>query len=173
MRERMALKAEGRIEEARQHGLSPLGRTPQDTDRHDEVASLHDRLGREREAIPLYHELIALGLAGNTLRGALLGLRLGSSCPSQGGPEARVGAVATGRGRVFPALVHDNLGRHKEACEARLALLAQTTQDPALIRYARHGSPHRGSGLARVNTPEMTRPLMTSGLSEYGGPCPT
>ncbi|MGY3870807.1 hypothetical protein ACW5W4_14945 [Aeromonas crassostreae] len=128
------------------------------------MASLHDRLGREREAIPLYHELIALGLTGDTLRGALLGLRLGSFCPSQGGPGARVGAVATGRGRVFHALVHDNLGRHKEACEAPLALLVQTPQDPALIPCVRHGSPRRGSRQALVNTPEATRPLMMSGL---------
>lgn len=46
------LKAEGRIEEARQHGLLQLIEHPQHAELHYEVASLHDMQGREAQAIP-------------------------------------------------------------------------------------------------------------------------
>ncbi|MFM4704503.1 hypothetical protein [Aeromonas bivalvium] len=52
-------------------------------------------------------------------------------------------------GRVFPALVHDNQGRHKEACEARLALLPQ---DPALVR-----APWLSTQRIRAGTGEYAR----------------
>ncbi|MFM1715894.1 tetratricopeptide repeat protein [Aeromonas salmonicida] len=68
------LKAEGRIEEARQHGLLQLAEHPQDAELHYEVAGLHDNLGREAQAILLYQRAIALGLTGEALRGAWLGL---------------------------------------------------------------------------------------------------
>lgn len=81
------LKAEGRIEEARQHGLLQLAERPQDAELHYEVAGLHDNLGREAQAIPLYQRAIALGLMDEALRGAWLGL--GSSYRTTGQyPEA-------------------------------------------------------------------------------------
>ena len=76
------LKAEGRIEEARQHGLLQLIEHPQHAELHYEVASLHDMQGRETQAIPLYQKAIALGLSEVSLRGAWLGL--GSSYRSTG-----------------------------------------------------------------------------------------
>jgi tetratricopeptide (TPR) repeat protein len=141
MRQLMALKAEGRIEEARQHGLLQLGLKPQDAELHYEVAGLHDQLGREQDAIPLYCKAIALGLGGDALRGALLGL--GSSYRSLGQHEAALTALEQGLARfpqasefkAFRAMVYYNQSRHKEACEALLGLLAQTTSDPALTPY--------------------------------------
>ena len=77
------LKAEGRIEEARQHGLLQLIEHPQHAELHYEVASLHDMQGREAQAIPLYQKAIRLGLGETSLRGAWLGLGSSYRCTGQ------------------------------------------------------------------------------------------
>ncbi|WP_235656269.1 tetratricopeptide repeat protein [Aeromonas caviae] len=82
MKQLNTLKAEGRIEEARQHGLLQLIAHPAHAELHYEVAGLHDMLGREAEAIPLYQKAVSLGLGEASLRGALLGL--GSSYRTTG-----------------------------------------------------------------------------------------
>ncbi|MCS3457205.1 tetratricopeptide repeat protein [Aeromonas rivuli] len=136
-----ALRVEGRIEEARQHGLLQLIEHPLHAELHYEVASLHDMLGREAQAIHLYQQAITLGLAGSSLRGALLGL--GSSYRSLGQHEAALVTLEQGLAlfpqasefTAFRAMVHYNQGRHKEACEALLGLLAQSTADPSLTPY--------------------------------------
>ncbi|MGN5028977.1 hypothetical protein ACTFBV_09970 [Aeromonas rivipollensis] len=46
------LKAEGRIEEARQHGLLQLIEHPQHAELHYEVASLHDMQGARPRPFP-------------------------------------------------------------------------------------------------------------------------
>ncbi|HGY1050725.1 MULTISPECIES: tetratricopeptide repeat protein [Aeromonas] len=90
------LKAEGRIEEARQHGLLQLAERPQDAKLHYEVAGLHDNLGREAQAIPLYQRAIALGLTGDALRGAWLGL--GSSLSHHKAVPGGAGGLRAGSG---------------------------------------------------------------------------
>ncbi|CAJ1796610.1 hypothetical protein LMCDFJHI_01758 [Aeromonas salmonicida] len=137
------LKAEGRIEEARQHGLLQLAERPQDAKLHYEVAGLHDNLGREAQAIPLYQRAIALGLMGEALRGAWLGL--GSSYRTTGQYPEALAAFEQGLAcfpnanefKVFRAMVCYNLRRHKEGMESLLAVLAETTAAPDLIPYRR------------------------------------
>lgn len=137
------LKAEGRIEEARQHGLLQLIEHPQHAELHYEVASLHDMQGREAQAIPLYQKAIALGLSEASLRGAWLGL--GSSYRSTGQYTEALAAFEQGLAhfpdaaefRVFRAMACHNLGLHKEGMETLLAVLAKTTTDPALVPYRR------------------------------------
>lgn len=68
MKQLNTLKAEGRIEEARQHGLLQLIAHPAHAELHYEVAGLHDMLGREAEAIPLYQKAVSLGLGEASLR---------------------------------------------------------------------------------------------------------
>lgn len=137
------LKAEGRIEEARQHGLLQLIEHPQHAELHYEVASLHDMQGREAQAIPLYQKAIRLGLGETSLRGAWLGL--GSSYRCTGQYTEALAAFDQGltrfpdatEFRVFRAMTCHNLGHHKEGMETLLAVLAETTADPALVPYRR------------------------------------
>lgn len=143
MKQLEALKAEGRIEEARQHGLLQLVEHPQHAELHYEVAGLHDNLGRETQAIPLYQKAIALGLSETSLRGAWLGL--GSSYRSTGQYAEALAAFEQGQARfpdanefrVFSAMARYNLGQHKEGMETLLRVLAETTADPALVIYRR------------------------------------
>ena len=72
MKQLNTLKAEGRIEEARQHGLLQLIEHPTHAELHYEVAGLHDMLGREAEAIPLYQKAVSLGLGESSLRRTVL-----------------------------------------------------------------------------------------------------
>lgn len=143
MKQLEALKAEGRIEEARQHGLLQLVEHPQHAELHYEVACLHDMLGREAQAIPLYRQAIALGLGEISLRGAWLGL--GSSYRCTGQYAEALAAFEQGLTRfpdarefkVFGAMASYNLGQHKEGMETLLRVLAETTTDPDLIPYRR------------------------------------
>ncbi|MGY3945127.1 tetratricopeptide repeat protein [Aeromonas tecta] len=143
MKQLEALKAEGRIEEARQHGLLQLVEHPQHAELHYEVAGLHDNLGRETQAIPLYQKAIALGLSETSLRGAWLGL--GSSYRSTGQYAEALAAFDQAQARfpdanefkVFRAMTCYNLGQHKEGMESLLTVLAATTADPSLITYRR------------------------------------
>ncbi|USV57029.1 tetratricopeptide repeat protein [Aeromonas encheleia] len=143
MKQLETLRAEGRIEEARQHGLLQLIEHPQHAELHYEVACLHDTLGRETQAIPLYQKAIALGLSEASLRGAWLGL--GSSYRSTGQYTEALAAFEQGLARfpdaaefrVFRAMACYNLGHHKEGMESLLAVLAATTTDPDLTPYRR------------------------------------
>lgn len=143
MKQLETLRAEGRIEEARQHGLLQLIEHPQHAELHYEVACLHDTLGRETQAIPLYQKAIALGLSEVSLRGAWLGL--GSSYRSTGQYTEALAAFEQGLARfpdatefrVFRAMACYNLGHHKEGMESLLAVLAVTTTVPDLTPYRR------------------------------------
>lgn len=143
MKQLETLRAEGRIEEARQHGLLQLIEHPQHAELHYEVACLHDTLGRETQAIPLYQKAIALGLSEASLRGAWLGL--GSSYRSTGQYTEALAAFEQGLARfpdatefrVFRAMACYNLGHHKEGMESLLAVLAVTTTAPDLTPYRR------------------------------------
>lgn len=137
------LKAEGRIEEARQHGLLQLIEHPQHAELHYEVASLHDMQGREVQAIPLYQKAITLGLGEASLRGAWLGLGSSYRCTGQYAEALATFDEALARFpdatefRVFRAMTCYNLGHHKEGMETLLGVLAETTADPALVPYRR------------------------------------
>lgn len=136
MKQLNTLKAEGRIEEARQHGLLQLIEPPTHAELHYEVAGLHDMLGREAQAIPLYQKAVSLGLGESSLRGALLGL--GSSYRTTGRhAEALSRFPDAVEFKVFRAMTCYNLGRSKEGMETLLGILATTTTDPALLPYRR------------------------------------
>ncbi|WP_338144621.1 tetratricopeptide repeat protein [Aeromonas salmonicida] len=84
-----------------------------------------------------------MGLAGEALRGAWLGL--GSSYRTTGQYLEALAAFEQGLAcfpnanefKVFRAMVCYNLGRHKEGMESLLAVLAETTTTADLIPYRR------------------------------------
>ncbi|HEX2101759.1 MAG TPA: tetratricopeptide repeat protein, partial [Candidatus Synoicihabitans sp.] len=110
--------------------------------RHPNVAQIAyqlawtcDVLGRSAEALPYYEKAVALGLPPNELSGALLGL--GSTLRCLGHYE-RAAAVLESAQRQFPnqrefdvflAMTRHNQGRHAEAMQLLLTLLADTSED--------------------------------------------
>jgi tetratricopeptide (TPR) repeat protein len=114
---------------------------PDDARLNYQCAWVCDLRGQERTAVPFYERAIRGGLAGEDLRGALLGL--GSTYRCLG--KYRDAAAVLRRGlRAFPearefsvflALVQYNMNQPAAAMESLLRALAETTGDPGLRRY--------------------------------------
>ena len=134
-------RTEGKIEEALQLLLELHAADPTEAVVALECASTYDNLGQEAEAIPLYEKAIGLGLVGDDLRGAHLGL--GSSYRWLG--DYRKAIEVLGRGKeLFPAarefdaflaMALYNTGQSREAISTLLKLLAATTEDLTLLQY--------------------------------------
>jgi tetratricopeptide (TPR) repeat protein len=116
---------------------------PDDARLNYQCAWVCDLRGQERVAVSFYERAIRGGLAGEDLRGALLGL--GSTYRCLG--KYRNAAAVLRRGlRTFPearefsvflALVQYNMDQHAAAMESLVCALAETTRDPGLRRYQR------------------------------------
>src|SRR5690349_25092414 len=74
LQEAIHLRSNGRPEAARELLLELVTAYPDDAEIHYQTAWVHDNLGLEREAVPFYVRAIELGLSGEDLEGALLGL---------------------------------------------------------------------------------------------------
>jgi tetratricopeptide (TPR) repeat protein len=107
------------------------------------TAWTHDSLGLEEEAVAHYEAAIALGLSGEKLRGAYLGL--GSTLRALGHDEDSERIFRRGLERfpgdralrAFRALLAYNRGRPREAVESLVKLLLETTGDARILRYRR------------------------------------
>ncbi|HEU4318459.1 MAG TPA: tetratricopeptide repeat protein [Acidimicrobiia bacterium] len=139
----VAARESGRLEEAREALLALVAEFPDEPTVNLQCAWAHDRLGLETEAIPFYEHAIDLGLAGEDLQDALLGL--GSTYRSIGRyPEALrtldrgVAEFPNDQGmKIFHAMALYNNGLAKQACESLLTVLASTTQEDGIARYQR------------------------------------
>lgn len=119
-------------------------RDADDPDALFEWASVHDFLGREREAVPLYRRALDLGLSGDRLPQAII--QLGSSLRNIGEPAAAVDllqgaptSAITGDARqAFLALALHDCGDHAAALHVALEALAPTLPmyGRAVSRYA-------------------------------------
>ncbi|MDN3311754.1 tetratricopeptide repeat protein [Microbacterium oryzae] len=97
-----------------------------------EWASVHDFLGREAEAIPLYREALAAGLSGDRRPQAII--QLASSLRNVGDPAAAIDlleerasdAVTGAASQAFLALALHDAGRIDEALRVALRALAPT-----------------------------------------------
>ncbi len=113
-------------------------RPPGDADALFEWASVHDFLGRENEAVPLYRAALDAGLAGERQPQALI--QLASSLRNVGDPDAAIellrdspdDTLTGAAGRAFLALALRDAGRADEALRVALQALA-----PSLPRYGR------------------------------------
>lgn len=114
---------------------------PDDATVNLQCARVHDKLGLEAEAVPLYERALEIGLEGPDLESALLGL--GSTYRALGQYEKAVSTLQRGvesfpdrpAMRVFLAMALYNNGRAKEACETLLRIISETTSDPDIIAY--------------------------------------
>ena len=135
------LREAGELEEARAALLKLLEGNPEDPAVNYQCAWVHDRMGREREAIPLYERAISRGLAGGDLEGATLSL--GSSYRAVG-DYAKAAEVLRGGVERFPqnramqvflAMALYNAGEQERAMEILLRNLAETSSDPEISAY--------------------------------------
>ncbi len=137
------LRADGRHEQA----AALLGRltreNPSHAVAHYQMAWLLDAQGQESDAVPYYERALELGLDGDDKRGAMLGLGstyrvLGRYTESERllkrGADAFPGDTSFS---VFRAMALYNLARHEEAMQVLLHVVAATSTDPQVLRYAR------------------------------------
>ena len=139
----MRLREAGELEEDGACLLKRLERNPEDPAVNYQCPWVHDRTGREREAITLYERAIERGLSGGDLEGAILSL--GSSYRAVGNPPKAAEVLRGGVARfprnramqVFLAMALHNLGEHERAMEILLRNLAETSSDPEIASYKR------------------------------------
>jgi len=138
-----ALRAQGEHERALDVAMELIASGEADAQLLYEAACVHDFLGREAGAIPLYVRALASGLEGDNRRNALLGL--GSTYRALGHYEQALATFDTAMEQfpgaeeigTFRAMVLHNLGRSKEAVEDLLGVVARTSADPAVTRFRR------------------------------------
>ncbi|MFA5265774.1 MAG: tetratricopeptide repeat protein [Opitutaceae bacterium] len=108
-----------------------------------QVAWSKDVMGNHAEAVPCYEKAISLGLPPNDHAGALIGL---SACLLLTGNAAKAEEVlASGRAlfpenrefEAFQALALHAKGKHAEALEILLVVLAETSVDRGIAAYQR------------------------------------
>jgi tetratricopeptide (TPR) repeat protein len=135
------LRRAGELEAARTILLKLLERNPEDPTVNYQRAWVHDRMGRKREAIPLYERAIERGLSGANLAGAVLGL--GSSYRAVGNHAKAAEVLRGGVARfsqnramqVFLAMAFHDLYEHDQAVGLLLRNLAETSSDPEISAY--------------------------------------
>jgi tetratricopeptide (TPR) repeat protein len=116
---------------------------PQDALVNYQCAWSFDVLGREREAIPFYEKAVSLGLAGEDLEGALLGM--GSTYRTLGEYESSHHTFRKGMElfpdnramKVFYAMTLYNLQQHPQAMEILLQCIAESSSDSEIQKYKR------------------------------------
>ncbi len=118
-----------------------LKKQPNDARLNYQAAWTCDSLGQEREAMPYYETALELGLQGEDLRGALLGL--GSTYRTLGEYDKSALTFKAGieffpeahEFRVFLAMACYNLGQHHEAMTLLLRTVAETSNDAEVTRF--------------------------------------
>lgn len=143
MKNALQLRKDGHLKESNERLLSLVKESPDDPQLNYQVAWSFDVLGLESEAVPFYEKSIALGLKGEDLEGALLGL--GSTYRTLGKYEKSAETLVKGI-ELFPenhaiksfyAMTLYNLNRHQKAMELLLKSLAVTSNDKNIHRYKR------------------------------------
>ena len=100
-----------------------------------------DVLGQEKDAIPYYEKAIALGLSGEDLKGAYLGLgstyrTIGAYAKSKEAFQNALGVFPQDNAlKTFYALTLYNLGEHAAAMELLLTIIAEASSDPNVAEY--------------------------------------
>ncbi|MEK6555339.1 MAG: tetratricopeptide repeat protein [Bdellovibrionota bacterium] len=133
----------GSFEDAMQILTAELSQRPNDGVVHYQIAWTHDALGKEFDAAPAYETAIALGLTGEDLEGAYLGLGSTYRCLGDYKNSERVLKKAislfpeNGALKVFFALAQYNLQNYSAAVELLLKELVRTSDDKNIKTYSR------------------------------------
>ncbi|GIO26599.1 tetratricopeptide repeat protein [Ornithinibacillus bavariensis] len=137
------LRSQNRLVESNSLLLELVKAHPENAVVHYQCAWSFDVLGKESDAVPYYEKAIALGLSGEDLEGALLGL--GSTYRTLGNYERSKLTFEKGITlfpnnhalRVFYAMTLYNLNQPKQAMEILLNCLVETTSDEKVKQYKR------------------------------------
>lgn len=139
----VSLREAGNADQSRELWLSLLEKNPDHPVILYQTAWTHDVLGLEREAVPFYEKAIELGLPGEELAGAMMGL--GSTYRTLGEYEKAKALFEQAAAQfpdrkefiVFYSMVLYNLGENPKAMEGVLTLLAETSADEGIQSYRR------------------------------------
>ena len=137
------LREDEKHEEARTTLLQLHSEYPDDAQVNLQSAWIHDLLGLEREAIPFYESAVALGLSGDDLQNALLGMGSTYRCIGEYHKAKETFEKAIGHFpnnnefRVFLSMTLYNLNEHNKAMEMLLTSLLDTTKDEGILGYER------------------------------------
>jgi tetratricopeptide (TPR) repeat protein len=140
LKKAIELREKGHGEEAIVVLKKMLETAPSDAQLNYQCAWCHDVLGLEKEAIPYYEKAIACGLPDDDAKEAYLGL--GSTYRTVGEYEKSESTLTEGLERyednairTFLAMAKYNLGKHDQAMEILLSLLANTSDDPSIKSF--------------------------------------
>lgn len=137
------LRESGQLQEALPLLLALRAECPDDARIAVQTAWVHDSLGLEEEAVPHYRAAIGGDLPEADLRGAFLGLAstlrtLGRDAESE---EVFLQGIERFPDfkplRAFHAMLAYNRGRPREAVQALIRLLLDSSADPTIQRYRR------------------------------------
>jgi len=135
------LRESQKHQEARDLLLVLYAEFPNDPQVNYQCAWIHDVLGLEHEALPYYEKAVQLGLSGEDLQGAMLGMGSTYRCIGeyQKAKETFERALeqfpSNHEYKVFLAMTFYNLGEHERAMELLLISLADTSKDEGVLRY--------------------------------------
>ncbi|MFS0673434.1 tetratricopeptide repeat protein [Ornithinibacillus sp. 179-J 7C1 HS] len=137
----IVLRKEGLLKESNSIMLQLANAYPNDAKVQYQCAWSFDVLGEESKAVPHYEKAIKLGLAGEDLEGALLGL--GSTYRTLGEYENSKRIFEKGKNLfpnnrafdVFFAMTLYNLNQHDQAMEKLLTCLVDTTENKDIKAY--------------------------------------
>ncbi|MFJ5759309.1 tetratricopeptide repeat protein [Neobacillus sp. NPDC093182] len=137
------LRQEGKVAESNELLLKVAGEFPMDPYVNYQCAWSFDLLGKETDAIPFYEKAIDLGLSGNDLEGAILGLgssyrTIGEYAKSKNVFQKGLDLFPSNRAlKVFYSMTLYNLKEHDAAMEILLTSLIETTSDEGILHYKR------------------------------------
>ncbi|HDX9577914.1 TPA: tetratricopeptide repeat protein [Bacillus pseudomycoides] len=131
LKKAILLRNEKKIAESREI-LLRLTDTSQNAEILYQCACTHDAMGMETEAVPYYEKAIELGLEGESLRGAYIGL--GSTYRCIGEYEKAIATLEAGMKRypdddamkVFLSLAKYNVQSHEDAMKLLLDVVVKT-----------------------------------------------
>jgi tetratricopeptide (TPR) repeat protein len=137
------LRESGNHEEARQLLVELHSEFPEDPQINYQCAWIHDLLGLEREAIPFYEKAVQMGLKGDDLKSALLGM--GSTYRCIGEYQKSIDVLQhaltlfpdSHEFNVFLGMAYYNIGEYSKAMDLLLNSLADTSKDEGILRYQR------------------------------------
>ena len=139
----VGLRRESQHTEALAILLDLYNQQPDNAKVNYELGCTYDHQGVEDEAIAFYEHAIQCGIAGEDLRGALVGLGSSYRCMERFGDAARVlqkGAAAFPDAKefdVFLALVRYNMGEYADAMRLLLNHIAEHSADAETLKYRR------------------------------------
>ena len=139
----IAARNEERFDEAENLFRELVAEFPDSAEVEYHFAWMCDKKGDESGAVPHYERAISLGLSGDDLRGALLGL--GSTYRTLGQYDNAVKTLQQGI-EIFPdskefptflAMALYNIGEHKQAVSLLLKTLVEASDDERIQRFSR------------------------------------